>query len=320
VDNFVSYDKVKWSESLKANLVRGITAKFDDAEVRPSLYRPFSKRWLYFDALVNERRYQFPWILPVAAAEAENRIICLPGIGGRTYFWTIATNVIPNLSVITIDSNQCFPFYVYDEDGSNTRENVTAWALAAFRERYRGQTVGLSPLSKWDIFYYCYGILHHPEYRKKFAGCLKRELARIPFAPEFWPFARAGRELADLHVGYEAVEPVKLKWQETPDTPLSWRVEKMKWLDEAKTALRVNDTLTLAGIPKEAHEYKLGNRSALDWLVDQYVVKRDRETHAVTSDPNRAADPEYIVRLIGQVARVSVETVRIVKALPKKAW
>jgi predicted helicase len=313
VDNFVSYDKVKWSESLKANLVRGLTGKFDDVKVRSSLYRPFNKRWLYFDALLNERRYQFPAILPDAEAEAENRVICISGLGSNKPFHCISTDIIPCLDLI--EKTQCFPFYIYDEDGSSRRENVTDWALAAFRNHYKDEKI-----TKWDIFYYCYGVLHHPKYRKGFAGCLKRELARVPFAPEFWPFAQAGRELADLHVGYEAVERLKLEWRETPGEPLSWRVEKMKWLDEEKATLRVNETLTLAGIPKEAHEYKLGNRSALDWLVDQYVVKRDPETHAVTSDPNRADDPEYIVRLIGQVAHVGVETVRIVKGLPKKAW
>jgi len=317
VDNFVSYDKIKWSRDLKLDVIRGNHAEFKEEKVRASLYRPFNKRCLFFDRILNEEVYQFPSFLPNAASENENRIIVISDIGYRAQRPSaLVTNLIPELHLTAAsDGHQCFPFYVYDEDGTNKRENVTDWALAAFGDHYKDKKI-----TKWDVFYYCYGVLHHPKYRKDFAGCLKRDLARVPLAPEFWPFARAGRELAELHVGYENVEPLKLKWQETPDTPLSWRVEKMKWLDEAKTTLRVNDTLTLAGIPKEAHEYKLGNRSALDWLVDQYVVKRDRETHAVTSDPNRADDLEYIVRLIGQVARVSVETVRIVKGLPKKAW
>ena len=313
IDRSVDYNLLKWDGTLKGHLAKEKYTRFDADKIRNSLYRPFNKRYLYFADLLINSVYLNHYFFPYAAAERENRVICATAIGRIKDHHVLITEVIADFH-LTGDS-QCFPFYVYDEDGSNRRENVTDWALAAFRDHYNDKKI-----TKWDIFYYCYGVLHHPKYRKDFAGCLKRELARVPFASDLWAFARAGRELADLHVGYENVEPLKLKWQETQDTPLSWRVEKMKWLDEAKTALRVNDTLTLAGIPKEAHEYKLGNRSALDWLVDQYVVKRDRETHAVTSDPNRADDPEYIVRLVGQVARVSVETVRIVRELPKKAW
>ena len=323
IDDFVNYVKVKWSESLKANLARGRYAEYADDKIRPSLYRLFVKEWFFFDALLNERRYQFPAILPTAATEAENRIICVSGIGSKKPFHCINTDIIPCLDLI--EKTQCFPFYVYDEDGTNRRENITDWALAAFREKYAKETValktvGLSPLSKWDIFHYCYGLLHHAGYRATFGANLKRDLPRIPFAPEFRPFAKAGKELADLHVNYETVNPLELDWRETPGKALSYRVEKMKWLDDAKTELRINDTLTLAGVPKEAHAYKLGNRSALDWLVDQYQVKKDKATGEITSDPNRADDPEYIVNLIGRVARVSVETVRIVNALPKKAW
>ena len=111
--------------------------------------------------------------------------------------------------------------------------------------------------------------------------------------------------------------PLALEYREAAGKPLSWRVEQMRWLDEKKTVLKVNETLTLAGIPREAHDYKLGNRSALDWVVDQYRVIYDKGTGEVKSDPNRPEDPQYIVNLVGRVAAVSVETVRIVKGLPK---
>jgi predicted helicase len=123
-----------------------------------------------------------------------------------------------------------------------------------------------------------------------------------------------GRELARLHLDYEQLERYELKWLETPDLPLSYRVEKMR-LSKGKTQLKVNDSLTLGGIPPEAFDYRLGNRSAVDWVVDQYRVKTDKRS-GIPSDPNRADDPEYIVRLVGQVVRVSVETVRIVQGLP----
>ena len=141
------------------------------------------------------------------------------------------------------EQDQCFPFYVYDEDGTNRRENITDWALEQFRTHYRDKKIG-----KWDIFHYVYGVLHHPGYRDKFADNLKRELPRIPFAPDFRAFAKAGEKLARLHLDYETLEPWPLKWIETPGVPLSYRVEKMK-LSKDKSTLVVNPSLTLAGIP-----------------------------------------------------------------------
>ena len=151
---------------------------------------------------------------------------------------------------------------------------------------------------------------------RQFAGNLKRSLPRVPFAPDFRAFAAAGEELAGLHLGYEAADPFPLTFVETPGVPLSYAVEKMK-LSADKLSLRVNASLTLAGIPPEVSRYRLGNRSALEWVIDQYRVTEDKRS-GVRSDPNRPADPEAIVRLVGQVVRVSVETVRIVEGLPEQ--
>jgi len=133
--------------------------------------------------------------------------------------------------------------------------------------------------------------------------------------PAFRAFADAGKKLAALHLDYEKLEPWPLQWLYSKGTPLSYRVEKMK-LNKEKTVLWVNDSLLLAGVPPEVFEYRLGNRSALDWVIDQYQVSEDKRS-GIKSDPNRPDDEEYIVRLVGQVVRVSVETVKIVKGLPK---
>jgi predicted helicase len=140
------------------------------------------------------------------------------------------------------------------------------------------------------------------------------ELPRIPFMSDFEAFAEAGRSLAKWHLDYESVEPWPLTWVETPGVPLSYEVSKMK-LSKDKTTLVVNDSLTMAGIPPEVARYRLGNRSALEWVIDQYQVSEDARS-GIRSDPNRLDDPDYIVRLVGQVVRVSVETVKIVEALP----
>ena len=132
----------------------------------------------------------------------------------------------------------------------------------------------------------------------------------------FWAFSKAGRELAEWHLNYEKVEPYDLDWIETPGKPLSYMVDKMR-LTKYKTTLIVNDTLTLNGIPPEVFEYHLGNRSALEWVIDQYRIKTDKRT-GIVSDPNNPDDPEYIIRLVGQVINVSLETVKTVNKLPKE--
>ena len=177
-------------------------------------------------------------------------------------------------------------------------------------------------MTKWEIFHYVYALLHHPGYRTRYAENLKRDLPRVPLVPDtetFAAFAAAGKRLADLHLTYETAAEYKLDRIIAAGATARtlFHVERMR-LTKDKTAIVVNPSLTLAGIPAEAFDYRLGNRSALEWVVDQYRVSTDARS-GITSDPNRADDPEYIVRLIGQVLTVSLETVAIVAALPPLA-
>ena len=311
LDDFVvSGDtKIKWSRDLKAKLKRGRTTEYTNDKVRTSFYRPFTKSNLYFDQMMNDVVAVFPSIFPTLYTETENRMICVAGIGDRKGFGCLITNRITTFD-LAFEKTQCFPFYIYDEDGTNRRENITDWSLAHFRTHYKDNTI-----TKWDIFHYNYGLLHHPNYRKKYEANLKRDLPHIPFAENFWGFAEAGKRLADLHVDYESQpEYDKLKFIQTPDVPLNWRVEKMK-LSKDKTSLVYNDFLTLGNIPPKAFDYRLGTRSALEWIVDQYRVKTDRRS-GIVNDPNRSDDPQYIVKLVGKVITVSLGTVDIVNKLP----
>ena len=313
VDDFVSYDltEISWSRDLKAKLKRGRIAKYMEHKARDALYRPFTKSNLYFDRVMNDVVYVFPSIFPVPETEAENRVIVVSDHGFRAGFSTLATNQIPDVHALAAsDAFQCFPYYTYDEDGSDRRENITDWALDRFRAHYRDGTI-----TKWEIFHYVYGLLHHPVYRDRYQANLKRELPRIPFAPNFRAFAEAGARLAQIHVGYEEQPEYPLAQVETPNMPLDWRVEKMR-LSRDKTQLRYNSFLTLDGIPAEVFNYRLGNRSALEWIIDQYRVKTDKRS-GITNDPNRPDDPQYILRLLAKVISVSLETVKIVEGLPE---
>ena len=310
VDDFVAYNdtKIKWSYMLKQKLkARRITA-FSDGKVRKSQYRPFTQSNLYFDRIMNDAVSMFPYIFPTPETEKKNRVIWLK-VGTEWPMFALMTNKLPNL--LPQGGSQCFPFCTYDEDGRNRRENITDWALAQFRAYYGDKTIG-----KWDIFHYAYGLLHHPIYRERYQANLKRDLPHLPYTPDFWEFAKAGKRLGEIHIGYEDVEEYPLRFVETPDTPLDWRVEKMR-LSKNKAQIKYNDFLTIDGIPAKAFEYRLGNRSALEWVIDQYRVKTDEKRSGIVNDPNRADDPEYIVRLIGKVIAVSLETVGIVEGLPE---
>ncbi len=315
VDNFVRYDKVKWSRNLKRDLRNERYAKFDANAIRRSLYRPFTSMWLYHADIVVDERGTTGTFFPTPASEAENIAIVVSDHGYRSPFSTLATNVIPDLHLLaSTDGFQCFPFYTYAEDGSSRRENITDWALGQFQQQYG------AGVSKWDIFHYVYALLHHPTYRARYAENLKRDLPRIPLAPDardFRAFVQAGEQLKALHLGYEQVEEYPLRHAETPGEPFTWRVKKMR-LAPDKQSIQVNDALRLEGIPPECFGYRLGNRSALEWVIDQYQVSTDPRS-GITSDPNREDEPEYIVRLLKRVITVSLRTVEIVGKLPALA-
>jgi predicted helicase len=337
-DRFLNYSKVKWSRDLKKDLRRGRYAEFIEAQIRTAAYRPFTKRYLYLADLLNDTPGLCRAFFPTDAAGIDNRMLVTSDLAYRSpSINVLAANHPADLHLCaSVDGHQCFPFYVYESDGKTRHENITEWALEHFRKHHADKKI-----TKWDIFYYVYGVLHHPEYRAKYAENLKRELPRIPLVKDFRGFSKAGEQLAGLHVDYEKLEPYQLKFMETGSSvaaisyrhggvkpplhkaamkggatiPLSYRVEDKMRLAKDHRSLKVNDSLTLGGIPPETFEYRLGNRSALEWVIGQYQVTEGKHS-GIRSDPNRADDPEYIVRLVGQVIRLSLETVKAVKSLP----
>ena len=312
-DSFVNYARVKWSEHLKGELTRGKQAEFDAAKIRRAIYRPFCKQYLYYDGTLIDRPGLLPSIFPAPDAEKENAVFCLTAIGSEKDFMLIAANFITDLHLTGAGTGaQCFPFYVYAEDGTNRQENITDWALQQFQEAYGAN------VTKWDIFHFVYAILHDPRYRIRYAENLKRDLPHIPidssaFPAPFFPYAEIGAKLMRLHLDYETVPEYRLEWIENRDVPASYRVERMR-LSKDRTQIVVNEALTLAGVPQACFDYRLGSRSALEWVLDQYQLTTDRRS-GVVSDPNRADDPQYIVRLVGRVITVSLETLQLVTQL-----
>ena len=307
LDDFLNYDKIKWSRNLKRDFRNEISLTFDPSNVRTVIYRTFTKKYLYLGETIVDEPGSNQNFYPNKEAEDENLTI---GVCNHSQA-PFSVQMFHRIAGLDVNGRptQCFPFYTYTSDGTNRRENITDWALEQFQKHYKDNII-----SKWDIFFYMYAIFHHPTYREQYALDLKKRLPRLPLAKGFKKFVEAGEQLARLHAYYEDQPEYPLERIENEEEDLNWTVERMSFSPD-KSEIRYNDFLTLSGIPPETYEYKIGNRSALHWVVDQHQVTKDDEGNVV-EDPNNYDDEEYIVRLIEKVVQVSVESVKIINKLP----
>ncbi|EJF88003.1 hypothetical protein ME1_00967 [Bartonella vinsonii subsp. arupensis OK-94-513] len=352
VDDFVNSDesKISWSYNLKQDLIKGKTFKFESDCLAQSLYRPFTQQWLYYNRALNDGVYQIPRIFPMGKA-VENRVIQVTGIGVNG-FSTLMIKELPDVNAIA--ASQCFPRYIYEDDaaskdknekqshlfansteetkaaGLQRRDAITDEGLAHFKAAYPNEKI-----TKDDLFYYVYGILHSEDYRARYADNLSKELPRIPCvksAEDFWMFVTAGRELGNLHVNYETVEPypVTFKKGDPKLTDISnpekfYYVTEMKFAgngkEKDKSTVFYNNNITITDIPKEAYEYIVNGKPALEWVMERQCVKTDKKS-GIVNDANCYAvetigNPAYPLELFQRVITVSLETMKIVKNLPK---
>jgi predicted helicase len=318
--------RISWSRGLRNDVTRGVSHEFDEARIVQSMYRPFCKQWACFDKNFNDMVYQMPKLFP--GGGASNKVIVISELGTTKNFSAFITEELPDLHLQ--HGGQCFPLYHYelDDDGGGLFANkstgqpvkkdaISKQTLACFQSEY-GEKIASE-----DLFYYVYGVLNSPEYMKRFGIDLRKVLPRIPMAQDFWLFSKAGRELADLHIGYENVEPYNLG-ETTGQLPLDpasdCRVTKMRFAKKGKeidrSTIIFNSRLTLTGIPLEAYDYVVNGKSAIEWVMERYQVDTDKSSN-ITNDPNDwSEDPNYILNLLKRVVRVSVETRRIVLSLP----
>ena len=262
--------------------------------------------------------------------DSENRAICVPGVGSTKPFSALVTNTMPDLELVS--KGQCFPRYRFEhgfdnqpdllEDTSEFRrvDNISDTALRKFRVNYNDSTI-----TKDAIFDYVYGILHDSMYRSRFVSDLAKGLPRIPMALEFYAFADAGRTLARLHLDYETCEEYPLQIEKFHAKMLReelYRIteRKMRFTDENKTSLIVNDYVKLTGIPSEAHRYQVNGRTPIEWFIDRYRITRDSHS-GIVNDPNCWFNsPEGLISSFKRIVYLSVETVRIVEALPNPSY
>ena len=323
---------IKWTRKLKKQLAARSSLTMDRTLVVPALYRPFVRKSLYFAWELNEDWYQVERIF---VAGRPNPAIVFTDTSSRAPFGALACDSpFEHHLAASSDSFQCVGLY-HVGDGTDRSDNITDWALDQFRKHYHpGRAKSKRPITKEAIFHYVYGVLHDPVYREKYAQNLKREFPRIPFYADFWQWADWGKALMDLHIGYEAVEPFELERIEAGPSPksparkrgegASERAEAPKPMlkaDREAGRILLDSQTSLAGVPPEAWDYKLGNRSALEWILDQYKEKKPKDpTIREKFDTYRFADyKEKVIDLLTRVTRVSVETQAIVEAMRKAA-
>lgn len=350
--------KIAWTRRLKRRYSQGGLLQFDSGAMRTGFYRPFVIQNVYMSRHINEYVNQLPQIFPTPAHR--NLGFGGVGVGANRGFSLLMTAILPDLELVS--KAQWCPLFTWEKTDSSAsdeldlfgdaaetnaaeldlsapfdfsrpitdqvpqrlngyirKDNITDATLTAYRQHY-----GDAAITKEDIFFYVYALLHQGEYRSRYEADLKKMLPRIPKCANFGEYAKAGRELADLHVNYERVQPYALSEDWKLDAPADlwqrYRVTKPTWAKRAdRTSLKYNEYLTLHEIPEAAQDYQVNGRSPLDWVIDRYKVSVDKKSQ-IKNDPNdycrELNQPDYIVDLIKRLVTVSMETQRIVAALP----
>ena len=325
--------KIGWSPALLQRFKAGRELKFVQGRSRISLYRPYCKQLVYFDAALIERPGQLPKLFPTPA----HPNLAIGMSGERRRDWScLITDELPDLE--SVSKAQWMPLYSYEPipdnelaipsggdvivDGYRRKDNITDATLSGYRGFYEEAAI-----AKEDIFYYVYGLLHSPTYKETYKADLMKMLPRIPKVKDFWGFSHAGRSLAELHLNYETVEPAELTEVRRTEAPADieahydyYRVQKLSWgARKDRSRIVYNSNITLEGVPEEVLDYQVNGKSAIEWIIDRYQVTTHKDSQ-ITNDPNdycrEVGDPRYIIDLIKRIVTVSLETNKIVAGLP----
>ena len=319
---------IKWGGDLKKRLESKRRTAFEENYIRKVMYRPFIATNCYADyTFAQENMGQI-----FLDSSNENRVICVPGVGSKKAFSALMADTMPDLGFN--NASQCFPRWRYlkstdipDTIGTlqgiaevpERIDNISDTALHTFREHYGDDTI-----TKDAIFDYVYGLLHAPSYREAFANDLSKMIPRIPFAPDFHAFAKAGAALAALHLGYETCQqyPLELIFAHNGEPqPQHFQLGKraMRFADkESKTTLIINEHVQLAGIPEAAHRYVVNGRTPLEWFIDRYKIAQDKASGIINDANGWFAHPRDLVEAIKRIVYVSVESARIIEGLPSE--
>lgn len=296
--------KIKWSPKLEQLLKRKIKIEFDESNVRLGLYRPYTKKYLYYDKNLVERPGLY-----YKQFGTNNEVIFTTGRGASKEFSALATDLIPNMDCL--EKAQGFMRYNNEPQHSDS-------LLPPDRDNVSTEFAAKLGLSTDDTYAYVYGLLNSPEYQQKYAHDLKKDLARIPIVKNVRRYVEIGQQLLDLHINYEEAEQyTDCKVIFHTDKP-SYTVKKMRFKSrDDHSAIRFNSDITIENIPSRAYDYIVNGRSAIEWIMDQYQVKIDKASQ-ITDDPNEYSDDsQYIFKLLLSIITVSLKTLNLVAQLPK---
>lgn len=289
---------INWSTALRNKFIKREKIELNNKVVR-SMYRPFVKKWLYYDKQIIERPGR-----SYSLFDEYNKVIYCTGIGAKRDFSCIMTDVIPNYDMM--EKGQGF-FHNREVDKNEFFIDIT---------NIKESALGIFGLSIEEVFYYVYGVLHSPEYRKSYANDLKKGLPRIPVLKNKEKYVEIGQKLANLHLNYETIQPFTDVVIEGKANP-SYKVNKMKHPKKGMTeTINFNNDITIRNIPRKAYDYIVNGKPAIQWIMEQYQVTTDKNS-GITDDPNDYSDDEkYIFNLLLRVINVSVQTVELVNGLP----
>ena len=302
---------IKWTRKLEKSARKNIPIEFQSSYLVETLYRPFTKKYMYYqyETVEETRLYYKKW------GEA-NLAIVTTGRGASREFSTLVTDKVPDMQLLMNSQG----FMRFDNEKQGETE-----LLEGNHENINQSFADKLGLSLDDTFAYVYGLLNSPEYQQKYASDLKKDLARIPVVKNKEKYVEIGKKLINLHINYEKVEPYGGCKIEMIDNP-SYRVEKMKFLknrnskiDEPndRSTIIFNNDIKISNIPEKAYKYVVNGRSAIEWIMDQYRVKTDKKS-GITDDPNDFSDdPKYIFNLLLRIINVSLQTVDLIHQLPK---
>ncbi|MFN4950793.1 MAG: DEAD/DEAH box helicase [Flavobacteriales bacterium] len=336
VENFIDLDstKISWDRQQKKDVAKGKQYTYERQSIITGIYRPYHKQKVYFNRNFNNCVYQLPKLFP--SKNSTNLVILTSGKGDSKDFSVLISNLLPCYD--TLGKTQVFPLYYYEEnkdvqqglfetdDTSEVsasgkyirRDGVSYYILEKAKQQYKATNI-----TKEDIFYYVYGFLHSPEYRETFANDLKKMLPRLPLVEDvkdFWAFSKTGRQLAEIHLNYESVPPYEGVKVEGEDSKF-FKVEKMRFpKKDQKDIIYFNSQITISNIPKEAYEYVVNGKSAIEWIMERYQITTHKESQ-ITNDPNDWAEevgnPRYILDLLLSIINVSMQTRDLIGKLPK---
>ncbi len=320
-NNTNSYDTViKWSSTLRDRFNRRERIVYNDDCIVPSLFRPFTVKHYFAEVVMNDRLTRNHYEMFGADLRRDNSVICIKGPSAN-YFAVIASGRVVNEKFAGTNNGGtfCLPLYRYTEDGERV-SNITDWGLKRVNDHYRKEfgrhfeeAVGGGSISAEDIFAYTYAVLHDPVYRYDYKNDLLREFPRLPLYHDFRDWRDMGRELLDLHINFESAEPYPLERRDT-DKPATRVMLRANADDKKRGVIRIDDQTTLSGVPESAWRYMLGNRSAIEWVLDQYKEKKPRDpTIRERFNTYRFADhKEQVIDLLKRVCTVSHRTAEIV--------